>query len=196
MKLTASPTLALAAQLLLLPPLHAADSRDMVTTRLGGETCVKVFKGEEAYQLCDSSALSPEDKATFNAALRANEERRRASLPKADPRTPRYNKCVDDHIEDYYYVSRNCGMELNADLDAAFGNWFHQDERKAVLMQTVKREAEMKRVLDERTKQMEFDRETRRRQMTPTQRRLDELEEKLSAPCIYYDNMSVARSCD
>jgi hypothetical protein len=165
-----------------------------VITELGGETCLKTFKDGESYQICDSSALTREDRAIFNAAIEARQGK--ASIPKPDPRTPRYNKCVEKYHENYYFVSRNCWQDLDTDLNDAFGNWFHQDERKALLMQTKKREAEMKRVVDEGLRKLEFDRETSRRKMTPLERRLDELEEKLSAPCIYYDEMSIARSCE
>lgn len=193
MKRTIRYAFALATQLPFINPSYAVAPRDVIT-QLGGETCLKTFKDGEAYEICDGSELSSGDRAIFNTAIERRQDN--ASVPKPDPRTPRYNKCVVDNYENYYFIRDHCGTELNADLDAAFGTWWNQDKRRAVYMQTKKREAEMKRTVDEGLRKLENDREASRRKMTPLERRIDELEEKVNAPCIYYDEMNIARSCN
>lgn len=188
--------LALAIQLLFAHSSQASDSRDQITTSRSGETCLRTFNGDDAYQICDGSALSPQEKATLDAAIKAKEAGRLALIPKPDPRTPQFNKCVVQFHEDYGPVSRECALKLNDDLDAAFGSFWHQDARKALYQETMKRVQEMRLVSEEKARKMEQEKMDRRRGMTPSDRLIDELREKITAPCRYYDQNYVSQSCD
>lgn len=179
----------------LMSPSFAADNRNYLVIRDGGESCLNVFNGDEVKVICEKSVLFSDERIMLNDALDANKKKANAiAEPKRDARTPLFNKCVAVFGEEYHYVMRNCWTDLQKDLNA-LNLWFGFTKSKDYIAAEQGAKAwmaEMEKISNVKHKEMVERVAKRRLSQTPLENAIDALQE----PCFYADRNNIMRSCD
>jgi hypothetical protein len=178
------------ASLLLVPPQLFAQSdyvfnKSRPYTQQDQDECVSKTQPKSLY-ICSSYPVEREVQPPTPSTKLA-----------PDPSTPRFNQCIDTYRAVYNYVLSNCMQALDKDLSGRT-NWLALWTEDA----KVAKEIAWQRIDEvklESIRQRHADnaalRDSRAGQ-TPLQNAIDRLNDAVNAPCIYFDEHHISRSCD
>lgn len=172
-------------------PLNAS----VIVTEQERQSCLKENPASEAF-MCNLFPVTTDTEIRQIEVQRA-EAQRRSDLLKPDPRTPKFNACVEEFNANYHYVRTSCVKERYEDINKLKG-WFSSptEASEAARQNTDRRIAEMKRIADKNAADRIRDTWDKREKMTTSERTLDRLKEALSARCVYADSNHIMQSCD
>jgi hypothetical protein len=153
--------------------------------------CLHTYRSGDAVELCRDGEFTTAERLQMKEAIRSRDAKR-AELLKPDPRTPRFNSCVDKYHANYYYVSSECRLELAEDVQALHG-WLLKGE----VAEAAERSGRLRLSIMEAIAQEELgvalaEQTERRLRQTPLQNAI----EKAGERCMYADQDHIMRACD